>query len=77
VWRAESNSRCQNVVMSLPQLVIFLDQKSQHLFRSLLWTRGIKNQLPEVQLKAALIKKSNLKIFTQITLEREENGNRK
>jgi len=67
-------SKCRDV----PSVAGYFSRpKDQHLFRSLLWTREIKNQLPEAQLKAALIKKSNLKIFTQITPEREENDNRK
>ena len=57
-------SKCRDVPS---EAGYFSRPKDQHLFRSLHWTREIKNQLPEAQLKASLIKKSNLKIFTQIT----------
>jgi hypothetical protein len=51
----------------------FSRPKDQHLFRSLHWTREIKNQLPDAQLKVALIKKKQSKdIHTDNTRKRRK-----
>jgi hypothetical protein len=66
VWGLQSNSRCQNVVMSLPRRAIFLPPKKKAGIYFALYTgpEKYKNQLSEIELTAFLIKRNNLNIFT-------------